>query len=254
MHPDSATWATAPDRFEAVSWYRELGRAAGTTLRSRTPDRHPIALGIKGFHEHFAAHPTTLICPGDEWTDDALERALDLDLQLVSSYYLAIRDRERFCWAQHVCAPYLDDARAAWFDAGLPVVGYFHDADLALKGVDWLRGCLARWDDAGARHLIDLRALAAAVGRRLRLEDDGGTLTLTVTAGDAPDLVRSLKVGVSDPRGRLPHKLSVHIDGGATMLPVRHVGDGSGRVVLPRGAALPRRPAPSPASISRRKP
>jgi hypothetical protein len=25
MHPDTAAWAQAPDRYEATSWYRELG-------------------------------------------------------------------------------------------------------------------------------------------------------------------------------------------------------------------------------------
>jgi hypothetical protein len=32
---------------------------------------------------------------------------------LVSSYYLALCDGERFCWTQYVCAPYLDKSDAA---------------------------------------------------------------------------------------------------------------------------------------------
>ena len=41
MHPDSASWAKAPDRYEATSWYRELGKAAQETIASRSLDKHP---------------------------------------------------------------------------------------------------------------------------------------------------------------------------------------------------------------------
>ena len=154
MHPDTEAWAKAPDRYAtapATSWYRELGQAAQATIAARPPEHHPLALGIAAFQQFFAVHPTTLICPGDQWTLDVPERALDLGLQMVGSYYLAIRDGDRFCWTQHVCAPYLDKPDAAWFDAGLPVVGYFHDYELALEGVPWMSRWLDQWQVAGAK-------------------------------------------------------------------------------------------------------
>ena len=77
----------------------------------------------------------TLICPGDQWTGAVIEFALGLGLQLVCDYHLAFRHGERFCWTSHVRAPYLDRPEAALFDAGLPVVGYFHDREPALPVV-----------------------------------------------------------------------------------------------------------------------
>jgi hypothetical protein len=236
MHPHTATWAQAPDRYEgssAAAWYRELGKSATAAIAARPPDEHPLALGMRALEQHFAVRPTTLICPGDEWTNQTLERALDLGLHLVISYYLALRDADRFCWTQHVCAPYLDEAHSSWFDAGLPVIGYFHDRDLALEGVDWLTNQLDRWQAARARRLIDLRELAAAVGSRLSLEQRDSGLCLTVTGGNAPALVRPLPVNISIPGGRLPARLSVSHADRHLSLPVDQLGESVGRVVLP---------------------
>ena len=86
MHPDSASWAKAPDRYETTSWYRELGRAAAPIIASRLSCEHPLSLGIAAFRQYFKVQPTSLICPGDEWTNEVLECALNLGLHLVSSY------------------------------------------------------------------------------------------------------------------------------------------------------------------------
>src|SRR5262249_27631542 len=157
------------DGSPATSWYRELGRAAQAILAARPPEQHPLALGMAALRHYFNVTPTTLICPGDLWTPNVPEHALDLGLQMMSSYYLAIRDGGRFCWTQHVCAPYLDRPEAAWFDGGLPIVGCFHDYDLALEGVHWMSQWLDRWQEAGARKFMDFRELAGAIGRRLSL-------------------------------------------------------------------------------------
>jgi hypothetical protein len=233
IYPDSASWAKAPDRYETRSWYRELGRAATPIIAARISDEHPLALGIAAFRQYFQVHPTTLICPGDEWTHEVLECALNLGLHLTSSYYLALRDRERFCWAQHVCAPYLDQPDPAWFDAGLPIVGYFHDYDVALKGVNWMRKWLAHWQSAGARKFMDFRELAAAVSRTYSLEEHGSGLRLMVRDERAPRLVRPLEVMIRASEGKLPSQVSVSLDNKDLLLKVCPLDNSMGRVILP---------------------
>jgi hypothetical protein len=236
MHPDSVAWARASDRDEtwpATSWYRELGRAAEESIAARSPEEHPLALGLAAFRHYFGVHPTTLICPGDQWTNTVLERALDLGLQLVSSYYLALRDGDRFCWAQHVCAPYLDTPDPVWFAAGLPVVGYFHDRELALEGVGWMSHCFDQWQDAGARRFMDFRELAAALSRRLSLQEYHGVLHLTVTNASALPLVRPLTVGIRVPHGRLPSYVSVALNDRGLSLPVDQCSRECGFVSIP---------------------
>jgi hypothetical protein len=133
MHPDTAAWAAAEDRYDGgQDWFRELGRAHVAAIAARPPERHPLRLGCEALEHFFRVRPTTLICPDNQWTDAAIEVALDLGLDLIACYCLALRDGDRFCWSQHICAPYLDKPAQHWFDAGLPVVGYCHDREPAL--------------------------------------------------------------------------------------------------------------------------
>jgi len=238
MYPDPTVWAKAPDRYDATPWYRELGRAAEPIIAGLPADEHPLAQGIALLRRYFDVLPTTVIFPGDEFTNAPIERALGLGLRLVSSYYQALRDRDRFCWTQHVCAPYLDEPDASWFDAGLPVVGYFHDHDPAVKGVSWVSQCLDRWQEAGARRFLDFRELAAVVGRSLSLEEGLDGARLTAAGEGAPALVRPLMVAMRWPGRRPPARVHVRLDGRESSLDVEALADGLGRVVLPhsRGA------------------
>jgi hypothetical protein len=233
MHPDRASWASAPDRYEAVHWFREFSRAAEPTIAELAPPERPLALAMTTLRRYFSVRPTTLVCPGDDFTHHVQERALGLGLSLVSSYYLALRHADRFCWSTHVCAPYLDQPDARWFTSGLPVVGYFHDRDLARDGVDWLARWLDRWREAGARRLIDFRELAAGLDRRFSLDGRAGEARLVVASEDAPALVRPLPIAVRYPGGRAPTRLSVDLDGGRARLEVDRVDGELGRVMLP---------------------
>lgn len=233
MHPDSTSWAQAPDRYDSTAWFREFGGTATRMIAERSLHQDLLNLGVAGLYRYFGTYPTTLICPGDEWTNATLEGALGLGLHLVSSYYLALRHEDRFCWAQHVCAPYLNEPSAAWFDAGLPVVGYFHDLDPAIEGLDWISKWLDRWQEDGARRLIDFRELAAAVSRRLYLEESDRGLHLIVTSDGSPALVRPIEMNIASPQGSMPSQLLASLDGERQSLDIEHLGEGRGRVVLP---------------------
>ena len=235
MHPDSVSWAKSADRYESVPqthWYRELGAAAYPALALRAPDQHPLAGALRVFRKYFATQPTTLVCPGDEWTNEVLERALDLGLELADSYYLAIRNGRRFCWATHVCAPYLDRPDAAWFDSGLPVVGYFHDYEPSKEGVGWMTKWLDQWQAAGAQELVDFRQLAAALNLRLHIDDFDSGLAVHMERADGPELVRPLAVNIFTAGNRLPSTLPVSIGGRRLDLEVHGRNEHQGFLLL----------------------
>jgi hypothetical protein len=240
MHPDRASWASAPDRYEAVHWFREFSRSAEPTIAELAPPERPLAVGLATLRRYFSVRPTTLVCPGDDFTHHVQERALGLGVSLVSSYYLALRCDGRFCWSTHVCAPYLDEPDARWFRSGLPVIGYFHDRDLARDGIDWLARWLDRWREAGARRLIDFRELAAGLDRRFSLDGRADEARLVVTSeDDTLAFVRPLPIAVRYPGGRAPTRLSVDLDGGRARLEVDRVDGELGRVMLPTSASCP---------------
>jgi hypothetical protein len=232
MHPDRIGWARAEDRYVARPWFRELGVNAEEALRRVSPDEHPLSLGMAAIENFFDVRPTTLIPPGDEWTDEVLEHALELGLQLVDSYYLALRHEGRFCWSTHVCSPYLNTAESSWFDAGLPVVGYFHDYELAIEGLQWMKKWLDEWQDAGAKRFIDFRELAAVLGRRVWLEDNG-VPTLIVKEAGGPDLVRPLRVAIALPSRALPSEIVVRSQGSEIVVPVVATAGRVGLVEVP---------------------
>jgi hypothetical protein len=233
MHLDCGAWAKAPDRYERTAWFRELGGGAEAAIAALPRAEHPVTRGISAMRRLFETYPTTLIPPGDEWTTEALERALEHGLQFVDSYYLALRDGGRFCWTVHVCAPYLNEPDAAWLDAGLPVVGYFHDRELALEGIDWMRRSLAGWQAAGAQRLIDFRELAGAVGRRLHLDTNANGLRLKIVSEGAPSLVRPIPIIIHVPGEQVPARIAVVHEGMDFSLDVHPLGDGFGRILLP---------------------
>jgi hypothetical protein len=250
MHPDTEAWAAAPDRYEswpATTWFRELGGAAQQVIDERNPAQHPLTLALASFRRFFQVSPTTLICPGDHWTKQALNHALNLGLQLISSYYLAIRHGNRFCWCQHVCAPYLDKPESVWFDAGLPVVGYFHDYELGVEGADWMTNWLDKWVGCGARRVIDFRELATALGRRIQVEQIGGHSRVEVTSEPGePALVRPLTLGLHWPGASMPSTISILSGGHECALEVRQIAGGFGQICLPpRAPTFPSEATPT---------
>jgi hypothetical protein len=197
MSADRGRWASADDRYTEHGWYRELGRSP--LVESDTLESDALDLGIAAFERWFGSRPTTLIPPGDQFAEATLQCARRLKLSFVDSYYLALRDGERFCWCQHVFSSYLNEPAASCFDAGLPVVGYFHDYELSTRGVLWMTRWLDAWQAAGAARFMDFRELAAAVGRRVEIADDGNLVTLE--EANAPALVRPLRVALWVPTG-----------------------------------------------------
>ena len=197
MSAERGQWASADDRYTEQGWYRELGRSP--LVESDTLEADALDLGLAALERWFGARPTTLIPPGDQFAEATLQCARRLKLSFVDSYYLALRDGERFCWCQHVCAPYLNEPAASWFEAGLPVVGYFHDYDVSQQGVRWMTRWLDAWQAAGAVRFMDFRELAAAVERRVEIADDGNLVTLE--EANAPALVRPLRVALWVPTG-----------------------------------------------------
>lgn len=239
LSPDRQAWLDAPDRFDSNAWFREFGRDAVRYLEDHPGIPHPIDEALEIFETYFHTRPTSLICPGEEFTSHVLVKALAVGLPVVSSYYLAIRDGGRFCWAQHVCAPYLDIPAETWFDAALPVVGYFHDSDIAENGVKWFSDCLDQWRQAGARKMIDLGELAAALGMKFAVKKKDDEWELEVLGAPGLPLPRPFELQLHFPHEKAPPVISCIHAGQRRVLPVTHGRTGGASVLIGGGWAQP---------------
>jgi hypothetical protein len=209
LHPDREAWASAPDRYSNKYWYREFGGTKEAFLKNRKEIEYPLQLAIKAFQDYFRSFPTTLICPGDEFTNEVLEKALQAGIRIVSSYYTGIRIGNQLCWTQHICAPYLDLADSKWFKAGLPVVGYFHDIDIKTNGIAWFSNWLDQWQLAGAKLFTDFRVLSSLLNAYFHLEKINTNYKLTVTSEDECAFTCPIRVGFYFPDGKTPSDVIV---------------------------------------------
>jgi hypothetical protein len=229
-----SAWLCSPRRHDDIGWFREFGGPPAAAITERESGEHPLELGLAALERIFGARPTTFVPPGDQFHDADVETALGLGFSFVESYYLALRDRDRFLWCQHVCAPYLDLAAPEWLTAGLPVVGYFHDNDLSPDGAGWMRDRLDEWTAAGVERMIDFRELAGALGLELEPIERGGRPLLSVTTREGePAPVRPVPVRLDGWDGP---ELDVLLDGRELTLPIERRG-GEARVALPAAAA-----------------
>ena len=210
MHPDRESWVKAKDKYENKMWFREFGRSSISFIKTLPEKEHPLFLGIEAFRKNFQSLPSTLICPGEEFTNDVLEKAMLAGLNLVSSYYLGMRICNQLCWNQHVCSPYLDLAHPQWFEHELPVVGYFHDFDLSNYGIDWFSRHLDAWQKAGAKFFIDFRELSNILSHTISISEIDGQCQLNLLSENNLPFIRPVRAGIHIPGKKVTTKIIVN--------------------------------------------
>lgn len=205
IHPDKKSWLNATDRHENKKWFREFGRAATGFTNGLADEKHPLFSGIAAFQKNFRSLPSTLVFPGEEFTNTVLEKVVKSGLNLVSSYYLAIRIGHQLCWNQHICSPYLDLADPGWFEQELPVVGYFHDFDVSTHGTRWFAQQLEKWQEAGANFFIDFRELSDTLCHNISSNEDAGQYQMSLNAENYSPFTRPARIGFHTPLKPLSH-------------------------------------------------
>ena len=210
MHPDRKSWEKATDKYENKMWFREFGRSSIGFINSLPEEEHPLHSGIKAFQKNFQVLPTTLICPGEEFTNNVLEKAMNAGLKLVSSYYLGMRIGHQLCWNQHVCSPYLNLADSYWFDQELPVVGYFHDFDLSAHGINWFAQQLDAWQQAGAKFFIDFREFSNVLSHAISISENADQYQLNLLSENKLPFIKPVRIGIHIPTKGITTRITLN--------------------------------------------
>jgi hypothetical protein len=157
LHPDLGAWRAAPDRFTNAGWYRELWPPAASA-------EPPVEVqqAVLAAWQAACGRASALVAPGEGWGCNTVVAAQRAGLRLFNSWGACRLDTPVPTWSVGVGSPYLDQPGPEWFEAGLPVVGYWHDRDMAVHGPGWAPQWLDAWRDCGARRLVAFADWAGA--------------------------------------------------------------------------------------------
>jgi hypothetical protein len=157
VHPDTRRWVAAADRYSNVGWYRELAPPVDEVEPTIAAQENVL----RAWQQACGAG-STLVAPGEAWGMNTVTAARRRGFELMNSWGLCRLQLEVPTWTHLVTAPYLDEPDAAHIAPGFPVVGYWHDRDMAVHGPTWAPGWLDAWRDAGATRAWSFARLARA--------------------------------------------------------------------------------------------
>ena len=157
MDPDLDAWVSADDRFTSPDWYRELWPPRRIEEPAVAEQESVIAAW-----QQACGPGTSLVAPGEAWGTATVTAARRRGLELFCSWSICRLQAPVPTWGAGIGSPYLDEASVEWFTSGLPVVGYWHDRDMAVHGADWFPQQLTAWRDAGATRAWSFADLATA--------------------------------------------------------------------------------------------
>jgi hypothetical protein len=155
LHPDLERWLQAPDGRTNEDWYRELR----PPMDDAEPSVDDQALVLAAWQRTFGAG-STVVPPGEAWGLHTLAAARRLGFTFLSSWGLCHLAAAVPTWTDRIVAPYLDEPNADRLAAGVPVVAYWHDRDMAVHGPGWAPAWLEAWRDAGATRAWSFARLA----------------------------------------------------------------------------------------------
>jgi hypothetical protein len=156
MHPDTQSWCAASDRFDNESWYREFHPPQSASDSPLT-----VQLGILERWNAALGSGTSVVAPGEAWDSITLTATKRAGFALFNSWSICRLDLAVPVWLGGVGSPYLDQEPDTWAGGPFPVVGYWHDRDMALRGAQWAPQLLRAWRDAGMTRFWSFAQLAA---------------------------------------------------------------------------------------------
>lgn len=157
LDTDTGAWLAAADRYTNRDWFREmwpprLVEEPSVDVQRAVVQRWQAACGPG----------TSLVAPGEAWGLNTVTAARLQGLRLFNSWGICRLDMPVPTWSAGVGSPYLDEADGAWSSCEVPVVGYWHDRDMAVSGPGWAPSQLDAWRDCGIKRFVAFADLARA--------------------------------------------------------------------------------------------
>ncbi|MDX9979156.1 MAG: hypothetical protein RBU25_03815, partial [Lentisphaeria bacterium] len=151
LDPHLDHWLAAEDRYANYEWFHEFRHVVQDRDVAEADQVRILRRGAELIRAYFGAAPCAVTPSGHHQSRTTERLAHSLGYRLFSSDWQSIDKHGTVLRNDKIPALFFESTAPTpeALSAGFPVVGVFHDYDIARHGVSWLAESLAAWKAAG---------------------------------------------------------------------------------------------------------
>ncbi|MCB0165114.1 MAG: hypothetical protein KDI79_12860 [Anaerolineae bacterium] len=244
-------WLAADDRYSNLNWYHEFRHVPENKDTAAGEQIRILRDSAKKIEAIFEKLPAAVTPSGHEQSQDSEQIAHTVGYRLFSSEYNTFQKNDHIIRNDKIRSVFLDATAPtpSIFHSGYPIVGVFHDYELAQEGVNWLNTVIEAWKEQGITRFISLRELTGYLCASVDAYQEANTFNIEVDishTGDIKDNSTSrhfsehqMTLDVTLPFERKP--VSITVDGRPYPIPDYHSATHQLQLTLPPFKALDKR-------------
>ena len=159
---DIDQWLGAEDRYLNMNWYHEFRHVVSDKEVLRGEQVKVLKESADKIEEIFGVSPAAVTPSGHMQSKNTISLAEECGYRIFSSEYNTIYKNGISITNDKFKSVFFEftEPEPASVSAGYPIVGVFHDYDIAKKGINWLEGVIKAYRRIGIEKFMSLREFA----------------------------------------------------------------------------------------------
>jgi len=189
VDPDITSWSKAQDRYSNFNWYHEFRHVPLNKDVIEPEQQKIVQQSAEEIYSSFGVWPSSLTPSGHEQSENSEQIALDRGFKLFSSEYNTFKKGSQAIRNGKIQSVFLENTNPeySFSAAGYPVVGIFHDYEVAKMGVVWLNEKIQEWQNVGVKKIIPLRELCGYLCSEIEAHTTDDFLSLSIDISNTGD-------------------------------------------------------------------
>ena len=221
VDPDTDQWLAAKDRYDNMGWYHEFRHVCENRDIGDAELSHILNESAKKIEECFGVFPTAVTPSGHEQSENTDIIAHAEGYKLFSSEYHSIKKNGLVIRNEKIKSIFLEAMLpdSSFAAAGYPIVGVFHDYDIAVNGLGWLEETIDQCRKSGINRFMTLKELSGYLCAALSVCLYNNTLHLEVDISGTGDVSnkhesrffshKPMSIEITLPKGRKLESIEV---------------------------------------------
>lgn len=221
VDPDITSWSKAKDRYSNFNWYHEFRHVPSNRDVKQSKLQEIVRQSAEEIYSSFGIWPSALTPSGHEQSELSEQIALDRGFKLFSSEYNTFKKGRQVVRNGKIQSVFFENTKPefSFSAAGYPVIGIFHDYEIAQMGVVWLRKKIHEWQKVGVKKFNTLRELSGYLCSKIEahVKDDSLSLTIDISdTGDVADTPESqyfskhqMEIDITIPKQKIVETVSI---------------------------------------------